>query len=160
MARRSRLRRLWRDRRGIAALEFALVAPLAFAVLFVAIEIAVIMLADAHLDIAANRVARMGRLGISGDCDTAVRNVMAETLKGWVGSSAIHIDAKVYTPGANNAFTDLDDASYTQSCDAGERGDMVVYRLSFDRAGLTGFISLLGGDSIRYQRTVLIQNEP
>ncbi|PWC17690.1 TadE/TadG family type IV pilus assembly protein [Brenneria corticis] len=153
---------LWRrDQRGVSALEYALVAPLLFAVVFIAVEVAFIMLADAHLDIAANRVARMGRIGIDGDCRQAVRGVMRSTLSTWIGSeSEMYADAKIYTPGGDNRFGDLNDEHYQPVCDAGERGDMVIYRLAFDRPGLTGFIAWLGDDPMRFERVILIQNEP
>lgn len=161
MQRRSRnsLRRLAGDRRGVTALEFALVAPLLFGVLFVVVEISVIMLADAHLDVAANQVARLGRLRLDGDCGPQVRKVMSDTLAHWVDAASMRIDAKVYTPGANNAFDEVGE-DYQPVCDTGERGDMVIYRLGFDRTGLTGFIGWLGGDRLRFERVVLIQNEP
>ncbi|MEE3651085.1 MULTISPECIES: TadE/TadG family type IV pilus assembly protein [unclassified Brenneria] len=154
-------RLLRRNPRGVSALEFALVAPLLFAVVFIAVEVAFIMLADAHLDIAANRVARMGRIGIEGDCRQAVRGVMKNTLSTWVSSEkAIYVDARIYTPGEDNQFSDLNDENYQPVCDAGKRGDMVIYRLGFDRPGLTGFLFWLGYNRMRFERVILIQNEP
>ncbi|CPR17821.1 pilus assembly protein [Brenneria goodwinii] len=155
---RSRLRR---NQQGVTALEYALAAPLLLAVIFVAIEVAFIMLADAHLDVAANRVARMGRLGITGECQLAVDKVMNDTLSGWISDdSKVYAEAKVYTPGGDNAFGDVYDENYIPpECDSGGRGDMVIYRLGFDRPGLTGFISWLGLSKVRFERVVLIQNE-
>ncbi|RLM22678.1 hypothetical protein BIY29_11855 [Brenneria alni] len=154
---------LRRNQRGVTALGYALVAPLLFAVIFIALEVSFIMLADAHLDIAANRVARMGRIGIDGDCQQAVRSVMKNTLSTWVSSeSEMYVDAKIYSPGEDkaNKFSDLNDKNYLPVCDAGGRGDMVIYRLAFDRPGLTGFIAWLGYNYMRFERVVLIQNEP
>lgn len=157
---RTRWSRLARNQRGITALEYALVAPLLFAVIFLAIEVAFIMLADAHLDVAANRVARMGRIGITGDCQQAVNKVMTDTLSSWISSdSKVYAEAKVYTPGADNAFSDAYDANYTPVCDTGGRSSMVIYRLGFDRPGLTGFIYWLGLSRARFERVILIQNE-
>ncbi|MFE8045761.1 TadE/TadG family type IV pilus assembly protein [Brenneria goodwinii] len=148
---RSRLRR---NQQGVTALEYALAAPLLLAVIFVAIEVAFIMLADAHLDVAANRVARMGRLGITGECQLAVDKVMNDTLSGWISRDSAITDAKIYTPGGDNTFGEN---NIPPVC--GERGDMVIYRLGFDRPGLTGFISWLGLSKVRFERVVLIQNE-
>ncbi|QTF07489.1 pilus assembly protein [Brenneria izadpanahii] len=115
--------RLRRNQRGGSALEYALAAPLLFAVIFVAIEVAFIMLADAHLDVAANRVARMGRLGITGECRQAVRKVMKDTLSVWVSSdSSMYTDVKIYTPEGDNSFSDIDSDNYTPECDSGGRG--------------------------------------
>lgn len=152
--------RLRRNQQGVSALEYALAAPLLFAVIFVAIEVAFIMLADAHLDVAANRVARLGRIGITGECQLAVNKVMNETLSGWISAdSNVYAEAKVYTPGGDNAFGDAYDENYIPVCDSGGRGDMVIYRLGFDRPGLTGFIFWLGLSKVRFERVVLIQNE-
>lgn len=152
--------RLRRSQQGVSALEYALAAPLLFAVIFVAIEVAFIMLADAHLDVAANRVARLGRIGITGGCEQAVNKVMNDTLSGWISDdSNVYAEAKVYTPGGDNAFGDAYDETYTPVCDNGGRGDMVIYRLGFDRPGMTGFISWLGLSKVRFERVVLIQNE-
>ncbi|MEC5318909.1 TadE/TadG family type IV pilus assembly protein [Brenneria populi subsp. brevivirga] len=158
---RKRGRRLRRSQRGVTAMEYALAAPLLFAVIFIAIEVAFIMLADAHLDVAANRVARLGRIGFDTEktCDTAVREVMTQTLSGWASAGEIRVDAQVYTPGQSNDFSDVDDENYKPVCDTGERGDMVIYRLGFDRPGLTGFISWLGLSRVRFERVILIQNE-
>ncbi|MFC3394470.1 TadE/TadG family type IV pilus assembly protein [Brenneria rubrifaciens] len=152
---------LRRNQRGVTALGYALVAPLLFAVVFVALEVAFIMLADAHLDIAANRVARMGRIGIQGNCQQAVRGVMNNTLSAWVrNENEMYADAKIYTPGGDNDFNDPGDKNYEPVCNAGGRGDMVIYRLAFDRPGLTGFIAWLGYTKMRFERVILIQNEP
>jgi len=162
LARRwQRVRRLGRAQRGVAALEYAIVAPLLFGVIFVAVETTVMLFADSALETAANRVTRIGKLGVPEgmDCETAVRAEMERVLSRWVASPAdLRIDVKVYEPGM--PFDDVDDESYVPVCDAGDRGDMVVYRLGFDRPGLTGFVTWLGGDILRFERIVLIQNEP
>ncbi|PWF24127.1 hypothetical protein DD235_07435 [Corticimicrobacter populi] len=158
---RTCLKRLLGDRRGLAALEYALVAPLLMAVLIFSIEMIVMMMADASLETAANRVARLGKLGIQGDCQEAVQRVMRETLSNWVaGDAELRADVKRYTPGADNGFGDIDDENYQPVCDAGERGDMVIYRLGFDRAGLSGVLDWFGIRLFRFERVVLIQNEP
>lgn len=155
-----RCKRLRRQQRGAVALEYALVAPLLFAVLLLSIEFVVMMLADSRLDAASSQVARLGRLGIQGGCEQAVQNVLRETLDGWVRAEDIRADVKIYTPGEDNQFGNVDDADYQPVCDAGDRGDMVIYRLGFDRPALTGIASWMGLDTFRFERTVLIQNEP
>jgi hypothetical protein len=137
------------------------VAPLFFIVFFLLIEVVFMLMADATLDAAASRVARMGKIGIVGDCRTAVINTLEDTLSIWANKRNLHADVKVYHPGEGFDFGDIDDqAHYVPECDAGARGEMVVYRLGFDQPGLTGLISLLGLDFFRYERIVVIQNEP
>lgn len=157
----TKLRSLLRSQRGVSALEFALAAPLAFAVLFIAIEVSVMMVADARLDVAANQVARQGRIGITGDCRAAVREIMNKTLSGWISNDSLYINAKLYKPGESYTFADpSDDKNYQPECNTGQRGNMVIYRLGFTRPALTGVITWLGGDRLRFERVIMIQNEP
>lgn len=156
-------RRLARAQRGASALEFALVAPLLFAVLFVSIEVTVILFADAVLEGTANRVTRIGRLGVpeGSTCEDTVRRAVDDGMGGWVvDSTDLRLDVRVYSPGQGVRFDDVDEEDYTPICDAGERGDIVMYRLGLDRPGLTGMLSWLGIDIVRLERTVVIQNEP
>lgn len=157
----ARLRSLGSDQKGVSALEYALVAPLLFAVNFVSIEVTVMLFADSALETASRQVTRIGKLGVpeNMDCESAVRQELERHLSRWVSSPAdLRIDVKIYEPGM--PFDDVDDESYVPVCDAGGRGDMVVYRMGFDRPGLTGFITWLGIDMIRFERIVIIQNEP
>lgn len=75
----NRLRRLGKAQRGAAAVEYALVAPLLFGVIFVAVETAVMLLADSSLEISANRVARLGKPGVPdvGPSPTSAERQMA-----------------------------------------------------------------------------------
>lgn len=154
------LKRFKRSQQGVTALEYALVAPLFFTVLFLSIEITFMLLADATLDRAASRVARMGKIGIEGDCKTAVMGELNDTLSFWADKTRVYADATIYTPGVDPSFGDIDDEDYTPVCNAGGQGDMVVYRLGFEKPGLTGLISLLGLQVLKFERIVIIQNEP
>ncbi len=156
----ARSRRLFS--RGVTALEFALVSPLVFLVIFFALEMGISMWADATLEVAASRVTRLGQIGIPADqsCKDAVRKVLEDTMGGWVSDrNALHADVRLYEPGELNEV-DVNDDSYVPICDAGERGDMVIYRLWFERPSFTGIMSWLGIPILRFERTVIIQNEP
>lgn len=160
-----RLRRIrghgGRHERGAAAIEYAIVAPLLFAVLLVAIEVIVILFSDSMLEAAANKVSRLGRLGVpAGEtCQAAVRREAESIVRPWVASpNDIRIDVQLYSPGAR--FQDVDEEGYEPICDAGGRGDIVMYRLMIERAGITGALSWLGTDIVRLERTMIIQNEP
>lgn len=155
-------RTLGSEQRGASAVEFALVAPLLFAVLFVAIEVIVILFADATLEATANRVTRIGKIGVpeGQSCDDAVRSEVERSLAGWARGGDVRLDAVVYRPGTDPVFGDVDDEGYEPICNTGGRGDIVLYRLGFDRPGLTGILSWLGIRIVRLERTVAIQNEP
>ncbi|WP_323011636.1 TadE/TadG family type IV pilus assembly protein [Castellaniella sp.] len=162
-------RRLWRNQKGVTALEFAIVAPLIFIVIFLSLEVAVMLIADATLDRAASRVVRQAKvLELNevkledDDCRQWVMNIMEDALSIWTDAKNLHADAKVYKPGIDNSFKDINDPDYKDKiiCDLGNAGDMVVFRLGFERPGLTGLISLMGLDFFRFERTVIVQNEP
>ncbi len=57
------IRRFQRDREGSSMLEFALIAPILFGVIFAIIEIGLITLSIATLESATNMVTRTARLG-------------------------------------------------------------------------------------------------
>lgn len=157
-----RLRDLRRNQRGVTALEYALVAPLFFIALFMSIEVTFMLLADATLDTAANRITRLGKIGEfqGADCHAKVMTELQNTVSFWANTDKLHADVNVYKPGEDSNFGDIDDPDYQAQCDAGQRGDMVVFRIGFDKPGLTGVMQMLGADFIRYERTVVIFNEP
>jgi len=153
----------FRSTRGASALEFALVAPIAILVLFFSLEMGIVMWADSSLEAAATRIARIGQLGVPAGqtCEQAVRGIFEERMGSWVAdTSRLRIDVKLYSPGGNNSLPDVDDPDYVPVCDAGSRGDIVIYRLGFDRPGFSGIMAWLGIQLLRFQRTVIIQNEP
>lgn len=148
--------------RGVTALEFAIVSPLVILVIFFALEMGISMWADATLEVAASRVTRLGQIGIPADqaCKDAVREILEDTMGGWVpDKNALYADVRVYGPGELNEV-DMNDDSYVPICDAGGRGDMVIYRLGFERPSFTGIMSWLDISVLRFARTVIIQNEP
>lgn len=164
-----RIRGLWRNQTGVTAIEFAIVAPLIFIVIFLSLEVAVMLIADSTLDRAASRVVRQAKVleidetGFKGnDCHEWVMDIMEDTLSIWADGRNLHADAKIYKPGEDNSFKDINDPDYKDKivCDMGNAGDMVVFRLGFDRPGITGLISLMGLDFFRFERTVIVQNEP
>lgn len=155
-----RLRHGPASQRGATALEYAMVMPLLFSVIFVSIEITFILFADAQLEAAASILTRAGKVGIKDSSGNLVRpsctdlqNIFQESLSGWVyGNNAanLHFDARIY--GA--------DGTTSTSCSSGAAGDMVLYTIGVDRKGFTGFITLLGRSGTwRSERSLLIQNE-
>ena len=80
--RRSMIRRFLGDRRGVAALEFALVAPMLFAVMFSTIEAGWTMVQTIMLDRALDKTVRSLRIG-------AIANPTQETLRAALCSEAL-----------------------------------------------------------------------
>jgi len=154
-------RQLRRNQRGVTALEFAIVAPLFFLFLFLGIEVIFSLLADATLESAAARITRMGKIGTFMDqnCQSAVKDELQQTLRIWVNRQDVHVNAKIFKPGEAVSFED-EDGKYDPACNTGDRGDMVVFRLGFNRPVLTGALGVVGIHLLRYERIVVIQNEP
>lgn len=149
--------------RGVSALEFALVAPLVILVVFFSLEVGIMMWADASLETTAMQVSRIGQLGVpeGKTCEQEVRGMLEQKMGRWVyDPSSLRVDVRIYTPGEDISLPDPDDEDYQPVCDTGSRGDMVIYRLSFDRPGFTGVMAMLGTSVFRIERTVIIQNEP
>ncbi|MFA5663715.1 TadE/TadG family type IV pilus assembly protein [Castellaniella sp.] len=165
---KARCRRAGRCQKGAAALEFAIVAPLVFIVIFLSLEMAFMLVADATLDRAASRIARESKImerdeGFgTQDCHDMVMGILEDTLSIWGDRRGLYADAKLYKPGEDNSFKSKDDPDYKDKivCDLGNAGDMVVFRVGFERPGMTGLISLMGLDVLQFERTVIIQNEP
>lgn len=155
---RQQLSNLWRNQRGVAALEYAILAPLFFLVLFMSIEVTFALLGDATLERAASQITRAGKVGIRGDCGTKVMDMLNERVSFWANTDNLRADVKIYTPGEDNHF--VDDKEYVPVCNAGGRGDMVIYRLGFDKPAMTGVFAMFGLEFFHYERIVLIQNEP
>lgn len=155
---RHRIVRLWRNQRGVAAIEYAMVAPLFFLVLFMSVEVTFALLGDATLERAASQITRAGKVGIRGDCGDKVMSMLQERVSFWANTDNLRADVNIYTPGADNTFTE--DDNYVPECNAGDRGDMVIYRLGFDKPALTGIFAMFGLQFFHYERIVLIQNEP
>lgn len=87
-ARRGLVRRFLGDRRGVAALEFALVAPMLFAVIFSTIEAGWMMVQTIMLDRALDRTVRMLRIG-------TLSNPTQETVRATIcGEAMVLVDCK------------------------------------------------------------------
>jgi len=166
------LRRFRRNRRGSAAVEFALVAPVFFALLFAIIEVSIVFFASQVLETVTQDSARTIMTGqaqtaaqTAAQFKTSVCNritVLFDCLNG------IYIDVQSYPTFTSVAITDPIDAgknfiTTTKYC-PGNAGDIVVVRLfyqwplfvtglGYNIANLTGSKRLLVG-------TAVFQNEP
>ncbi len=149
--------------RGVTALEFAIVSPLVILLLFFSLEMGLAMWVDSTLEVAAMRISRIAQLGVpeGESCTQAVRNVLERHVGFWVKDKAtLRADVSLYSPGVPAVLPDIDDEEYAPVCDAGGRGDMVIFRLGFDRPAFTGVMGFFGVNIMRYERTAIIQNEP
>jgi Flp pilus assembly protein TadG len=177
-ASRASLRPLWRrfrrNRRGSTVVEFALIAPVFFALLFAILESALFFFADQTLESVAQNSSRMI---LTGQAQTAGYNE-AQFKAQYIcptGSLAsvlfncanVYIDVQSYP-----AFSNITINSQINSCNfvpptnysPGNPGDIVVVRLFYQwQLYVTGFgfnISNLCGNQKLLAATVAFQNEP
>jgi Flp pilus assembly protein TadG len=110
---RNVLRRFRRNRQGSTAVEFALVAPLFFAILFAIIEAALVFFAGQLLELGTAESARLmmtHQAQDSGMDETAFKTDLCNRIKvmfncnGNLGN--LTVDVKVFTPGTAITITD------------------------------------------------------
>ena len=169
---RKALRRFRRNRRGSAAVEFALVAPVFFALLFAIIETAIVFFAGQVLETVTQDSARMimtGQAQTSGysqsDFKTYVCNkitVLFDCING------ISIDVQSYSAFSSVSIASPIDGSKNfvspNNYNPGGPGDIVVVRLFYQWplivTGLGYNISNLTGSKRLLTATAAFRNEP
>jgi Flp pilus assembly protein TadG len=172
---RTALDRFRRNRRGSAAVEFALVAPVFFALLFAIIETAIVFFAGQVLETITQDSARKI---MTGQAQTAnyTKAQFKENVVCPAGAVArvlfncdnLFIEAKSYPTFPNVAITDPIDNSKnfvppTSYC-PGAGGDIVVVRMFYQWplfvTGLGYNISNLAGSKRLLSATAAFRNEP
>jgi Flp pilus assembly protein TadG len=166
------LRRFRRNRRGSAVIEFALVAPVFFALLFAIIETAIVFFASQVLETVTQDSARMimtgqaqaaaysqaqfktyvcGRIGVLFDC-----------------TNGIYIDVQSYSAFSSVTIVDPIDPGKNfvnnMQYNPGGAGDIVVVRLFYQWplfvTGLGYNIANLSGSKRLLTATAAFRNEP
>jgi Flp pilus assembly protein TadG len=173
------LRRFRRSRRGSAAVEFALVAPVFFALLFAIIETAIMFFASQVLETGAQNAARMIMTGQaqSGSytptmlitqviCPTgSLASMMFNCVN---GTNGISINVQNYPSFSNATINSQIDASgnfiNNMHYNPGGPGDIVVVQLFYQWplyvTGLGYNISNLSGSKRLLAATAAFRNEP
>jgi Flp pilus assembly protein TadG len=113
------IRRRHRNDRGAAAVEFALIAPLFFALLFGIIELGVTLNEHQAVEAAAREGARVLALPSTSDAEACAR--VTDALDG------------VLSPGQFSVSADGGGCSSTQPCATKEPGDSVTVRITATR---------------------------
>jgi Flp pilus assembly protein TadG len=165
------LRRFRRNRGGSAAVEFALVAPVFFALLFAIIETALVFFAGQVLETIAQDSARQiltGQAQTAGMTQADFKALVCSKIPALFTCGNVYVDVQSYP-----AFTNVNIASQIdggknfipnmQYC-PGQAGDIVVMRLFYKWqlfvTGLGYNISNLTGSQRLLSATVAFRNEP
>jgi Flp pilus assembly protein TadG len=110
---RKLLRRFRRDRRGSLAVEFALVVPVFFALLFAIIETAMVFFAGQVLETMTQDSARMimtGQAQTAGYAQTDFKKVVCDRIPALFSCADLYVDVQSYPAFSNVTITDPIDA--------------------------------------------------
>ena len=183
----SSLRSLHRCEDGLAALEFAFVAPIFVLMLMGIIEFALIMFTSAVMESATNNTARLGKTGYTTAgmtrAQTIVANIAARTA-GLLDPKKIVITTEVYSafpnvgqpepcispknpPCSGTAGVNYVDVNGNGKWDAdmgasgeGNAGEVVVYTASYPWPIFTPGIRTILGNTFTISSRTVVQNEP
>jgi Flp pilus assembly protein TadG len=168
---RKALRRFRRNRRGATAVEFALVAPVFFGLLFAIIETAIVFFASQVLETVTQDSARMI---MTGQAQTAAYTqaqfktfVCGKITVMFDCTNGIYIDVQNYPGFSNVTITDpISGGSFVppNNYNPGQQGDIVVVRLFYQWplvvTGLGFNIANLNGSKRLLTATAAFRNEP
>jgi Flp pilus assembly protein TadG len=168
---RKALRRFRRNRRGATAVEFALVAPVFFGLLFAIIEVALVFFASQVLETVTQDSARMI---MTGQAQTAAytQTQFKTYVCGKIGvlfdcTNGIYIDVQNYPAFTNVSIADpITGGNFVppNNYNPGVQGDIVVVRLFYQWplivTGLGFNISNLNGSKRLLTATAAFRNEP
>ena len=166
------LRRFRRNRRGSAAVEFALVAPLFFGLLFAIIELAMVFFASQVLETATQDSARMimtGQAQNASFTQAQFKNLVCSKLTVMFDCvNGVSIDVQSYSAFGSVNVADPIDANKNfvppNNYLPGNPGDVVVVRLFYKWplyvTGLGFNIANISGSKRLLTATAAFQNEP
>lgn len=174
--------KLWRDCRGVIAVEFAMLITLILMLSIGVMELGMMMLTDASLEMAIRAASRTGM--IATDVTDAQRNAKIQTIVervmgNWIGSRGVlTIDKTVYPNLDAIGRPTWVDSDGDGGCAAdgsegvcpnrggvqvypglGTAGSLVLYRLTLERPGYTGIMNLVGISRLTFSRQAIVLNE-
>jgi Flp pilus assembly protein TadG len=168
---RNALRRFRRNRRGSAAVEFALVAPVFFALLFAIIETAIIFFASQVLETITQDSARMimtGQAQTAAYTQAQFKTYLCGRIPALFNCADVYIDVQSYPVFSNVVVADPIDGAKnfvsTMNYLPGGAGDIVVVRVFYQWplfvTGLGYNIANLSGGKRLLTATAAFRNEP
>lgn len=168
---RNMLRRFRRNRRGSAAVEFALVAPLFFALLFAILETAIVFFAGQVLETVAQNSARMiltGQAQTAAYSQSQFQTYVCSQIPALFSCGNVYVDVESYPSFSNVTINSQIDGSSNfinnMQYNPGGPGDIVVVRLFYQWplivTGLGYNISNLTGSKRLLVATAAFRNEP
>jgi Flp pilus assembly protein TadG len=168
---RNLLRRFRHSRRGSAAVQFAIVAPLFFGLLFAIIEVALMFFAGQVLETITQSSARMiltGQAQNQSYSQAQFANYVCSQVPALFDCSSIFIDVESWSSASNVTINNQIDSSgnfiNNMQYNPGGPGSLVVVRLFYQwPTFVTGFgfnLANLSNNKVLLQATAVFQNEP
>ncbi|TPQ41315.1 pilus assembly protein TadG [Bradyrhizobium guangdongense] len=166
------LHRFGRNRRGSAAIEFALVAPVFFALLFAIIETAIMFFASQVLETVTQNSARMiltGQAQTGSYTQTQFKTYVCTQIPALFDCNNLYVDVQSYSTSFASVTIDshIDAAGNFNTAmgySPGSAGDVVVVRLFYQWplfvTGMGLNISNLAGNKRLLVATAAFKNEP
>jgi Flp pilus assembly protein TadG len=148
--------RFAQDASGVSAIEFALVGPVIFLMILGTLEIALDMVVDASVQMAAQQASRTGIINVNPSTGTRAdqaKKVVNSILSPWTAIGGnIAIDARAYS-----SYNDVNSTNFQSSM--GGFGDVVSYNITLTMPTFTGIPNLIGVSKMVFTRNFLVQNE-
>jgi Flp pilus assembly protein TadG len=145
-----------RDERGVSAIEFALVGPMVLLLILGTVEIALDMVVDASVQLAAQQASRVGLTTTtpsSGTRDSQARAIINAYLSPWTSiGGTVTISTLNY-----GSYANVGTSSYQSNM--GNFGDVVSYNISLTMPGFAGIQKMFGIKNLTFSRNYLVQNE-
>ena len=180
---------IWRDRRGVSAVEFAIMAPVLILTITGIMEVAMVLTVSSLLE---GGLRDSARFGITGNIPTGVtreeqiKKIIGDATIGLVDMTTATIDTLVYPSfadiGQPEPFTDLNSNGtydvgepYTDinsngqwdpdmgAAGLGGPGEIVLYKIKYDLPLMTPLLSAIMGGSdnkVTLRASIAVRNEP
>lgn len=167
---RKRAKRLAGDRSGVVAIEFILVAPVLFFLLFAILETAFLYLTATVMEgevAAAARAVRTGLVQQDADPAALFEEVLCRNLDNVLDCDKVIFDIRRFDNFETMAFDEfLNEDGEAEGAEfmPGAAGDVVLVRIAYKYTIITPFLaeflSPSGGSSIILHAAAAFQNEP
>ena len=142
---------------GVSAIEFAIAAPFVLVIVLGTCELAMDMLMDASVQMAAQAASRYGLTTTAPSNGTRQQQAQAivnSYLQHWtrLPNTTVSITATNY-----GTYGNVGTGNSTSGM--GALGDVVAYSVTLTTPGVTGIPQLFGIGQLTFQRNYLVQNE-
>lgn len=154
--------RLWRDRRGATAVEFAVVASVFLVLVFLTLDATWAMAVELAMNDAVQEASRLGSLGTlpaKGSREDSIKAAMVTQASGLLISDNLTVTMQSYGSIYNYGHHAAD---AIQTAGAGSSRQLVQYVVAYTQPLLTPFAAMvLGGrTSLIHNASIMVQNEP